>query len=170
MLLGALVLAAFVVYRGSLAGLSWLVVIVAASIAGLLVVRDALRGAEEPEVAERPGGIGAETPGELRSLADAIGRGRSGSAYSQAVVSARVAAAFLEKVRLARGLSLQELEKARADPAAVRRLIGDPELVDFVLQHERYNREWPKEPAALESEQGFGPFLTRVLDSMEAWS
>ena len=169
LLVAAIILAALAVYGRSVAALSWFLVIVVACAAALLAVRSMLRNVAEPESLSPGGGFAGETPGELRALARSLDRARSGSVYSQTVVTARVVTAFLEKVRLTRGLSPQDMERARSDRARLRALIGDPDLADFVYAQERYSREWAsRAPAAAKG--SFGPTFARVLDAMEAWS
>ena len=170
LLLGAVVLASLAVYGRTTAAVSWLLIIVIASAAGFLAVRSMLRTAQDPEPIATGGGFARETPGELGALAHTLGRARSGYAYSQIVVAARVASAFLEKVRLSRGLSPEEIERVRRDRARLRALIGDPRLADFVYENERYTREWPQRRGPETSKEPFGPALSRTLDAMEAWS
>lgn len=166
LLIGTVVLAAIAVYGQSLDTLSWLLVVAGASLAALLAVRSILRVVEVPEplgTAE----VTDETPGELRALGYAWERARSGYVYSRTLVATRAAVAFLEKVRLTRGLSPEDIERATTDRVLLRALIGDPALADFVYEHDSHIRETPLRAA---SRDVFSDTLTQALDAMEAWS
>ncbi len=169
LLLGIIALVGLAVRSASLESLSWFLVILVASWAGFLAVRYVVRDALEPESPGRADDQASETPGELRSLARAINRARAGSVYSQTIVAARLASAFLEKVRLSRGLSPQEIERVRGDRTALSALIGDPKLADFVAVHERYTREWPDNLASASAPKAKAA-VSNLLDAMEAWS
>jgi len=147
----------------------WVLVIVIASAAAVLVLRSILRAAQEPDTLAA-GKLAGERSGELLAFGAVLGRARSGYRYSQAIASARVASAFLEKVRLTRGLSPLEIEQVRTDRGVLLDLIGEPELADFVYEHHRESRELPKAGSTVAAGKRFGAAFSRVLEAMEAWS
>ncbi|TLZ72685.1 MAG: hypothetical protein E6K14_06450 [Methanobacteriota archaeon] len=128
-----------------------------------------LRRTAEPAPLEGPPTPGTIREGELEALAAAVKRASRGLAYSQVLVASRARAAFVERVRLALGLSPESMREAQRDPAALQRILHDDVLEDFVhLQigdlEERYR--WVVEAR---QRDGFGPEFLRVLGRMEAW-
>jgi hypothetical protein len=107
--------------------------------------------------------------GDLRSLATTLDRANGGLKYSQVVVAARMKDAFLEKVRVSRGLAPGDVEQVRSDPALLMALVGDRELVVFLLESERNHRHWPALLKHLPTRRGFAGETDRMLAKMEAW-
>ena len=77
--------------------------------------------------------------------------------------------AFLEKVRVARGIAPADVERLRSDPAGLMALVEDRDLVVFLLESERNHRHWPALLKDLPTRQGFAGEMDRMLAKMEAW-
>lgn len=118
--------------------------------------------------------VGPEVPavvqdGALASLSAAVRRASSGLSYSQVLVASRARAAFAERMRLALGLSAEAMRNVQRNPAALRRLLGDDLLAEFVHipvpdLDERYR--WVRRARA---RNGFDSEFDGVLSRMEAW-
>ena len=89
--------------------------------------------------------------------------------YSQVMFAARMKDAFLEKVRVSRGLSRDAIDRAKADPEALMSLVGDRDLVVFVLESERNGRHWPALLRYLPPRRAYREDSDRMLARMEAW-
>jgi len=128
-----------------------------------------LRRTGEPAPLVGPAPPRGVRTGELDALAAAVRRASRGLAFSQVVVASRARAAFVERVRLALGLSPEAMGDAQRDPVRLRRILHDPVLADFVHQRvgdldERYR--WAVEARA---RRGFAREFEAVLARMEAW-
>ncbi len=168
------VLAAGIVVALSLARLidsplAWSLLLATAAVAALIAARSVARGVRDPERFPSQTPAGDRVPGDLRALARTVEWARAGFLFSQAVVLARVANAFLEKVRLVRGLSPNDIEACRVDPAMLTNLIGDPQLVDFLLTVDVDRGDAPRGRSGTRGGEDFGLRLTRILARMEAW-
>lgn len=107
--------------------------------------------------------------GELASVSAAMRRASRGLSYSQGLVVSRARAAFLERVRLARGIPPEEMAKLQRSPAGLHRIFDDADL-------ERFLRDDPgdfegRDRWILEARKrgGFGAAFHEVLARMEAW-
>ncbi|HEX9341829.1 MAG TPA: hypothetical protein VF992_11770 [Thermoplasmata archaeon] len=128
-----------------------------------------LRRTAEPAPLVGPSTPGTIREGELGALAAAVRRASRGMAYSQVLVASRARAAFVERVRLALGLSPEAIREAQRDPEALHRILHDEVLEDFVHLRvgdleDRYR--WVVEARG---RRGFGPDFLGVLRRMEAW-
>ncbi len=174
---GILILGATVFYAQYSGAVRWLLGIVILAGAAYALVRFVGTRARDPRPLE-PGArverraaarVERRAAGELRSLAKNLDRANAGLKYSQVLVAARMKDAFLEKVRISRGLAPAEVERARSDPHRLMALVGDPDLVVFVLESERNHRNWPALLRDLPTRRGFAGESDRMLAKMEAW-
>jgi len=166
---GVLVVIATVFYAQYSGAVRWLLAIVLLATAAYGIVRFVGARARDPRPLETAGSVERRAAGDLRTLARTLDRASSGMKYSQVVVAARMKDAFLEKVRVARGLGARDLERVRSDPEGLMALVGDRELVVFLLESERNHRHWPALLQHLPTRRGFAGEVDRVLAKMEAW-
>ncbi len=106
--------------------------------------------------------------GELATLRTTLRRAQDGLAYSQMLFEDRMREAFLEKVRVNRGVSETQIAAATRDEGAMRALVGDPDLAAFVIESARKAREDSRPSGSAEATE-FMPRAAAVLDRMEAW-
>jgi hypothetical protein len=165
----ALVLGVLMYDPRSTSSIRWSAGLLGLAILAALAWRRLRRGTADPEPLTRPAPQGAVQAGELAAFSQTLRRAARGLPFSQFVVASRARAAFLEKVRLAHGLSSESLRRAEADPDALRRLVRDDVLVAF-LHPPTEDRE-PSSGWVLASRRrmGFVPAFQDVLDRMEAW-
>jgi hypothetical protein len=166
---GVLVIIATVFYAQYSGAVRWLLAIVLLAVASYGIVRFVGARARDPRPLETAGFVERRAAGDLRSLAKTLERASSGMKYSQVVVAARMKDAFLEKVRVARGLGAGELERVRSDPEGLMALVGDRELVVFLLESERNHRHWPALLQHLPTRREFAGEVDRIPGKMEAW-
>ncbi len=169
---GALVLIlviAFLFYAQYSGSVRWLLAIAVLAAVAYGVARFVATRARDPRPLVPGGASERRTTGELWSLATTLDRASGGLKYSQVVFAARMKDAFLEKVRVSRGLAPEDLGRARADAGALMALIGDKELTLFVLESERNGRQWPALLHALPPRPQFAEDMDGVLARMEAW-
>lgn len=112
---------------------------------------------------------GAVRDGDLAALAAATRRASRGLPYSQVLVASRARTAFLERARLALGLSPEAMREVQRDPAALRRMFRDDVLRDFVLLETGDLEERYRWVAEARDRGGFARRFGDVLDRMEAW-
>ncbi len=161
-----LALAFYAQYSGSL---RWLLAVLVLAFVAYAMARFVGRKSRDPralaprEVAER------RLPGDLRSLTTTLDRAASGMKYSQVMFAVRMKDAFLEKVRVSRGLSREAVDRARTDPEALMAIVGDLELALFVLESERNGRHWPALLRYLPDRDAFPEEMDLILAKMEAW-
>lgn len=143
--------------------------VVLLSLAVILVVRYVAARSRDPPPLETGRVVHRLAPGELKRLATTLDRASSGLPYSQVVFLDRMAQAFLEKVRITRGLTPEDIEEAVARPKALAALLGDKELAAFVRRN-RANGH-PEQAVALrpEPQSSFVADVERTLAKMEAW-
>ncbi|HKW43069.1 MAG TPA: hypothetical protein VJP06_02675, partial [Thermoplasmata archaeon] len=118
--------------------------------------------------------IGAAAPaivrdGPLTSFAAAVRRASNGLPYSQVLVASRARAAFLERMRLALGLTPEAMREVQRNPATLRRLLGDDVLAEFVHLQVPDLDERSRWVRRVRSRGGFSPEFDGVLRRMEAW-
>jgi len=168
--LGAALLGAIAVLGPAMNVLPWVLAIVIAGAAALFAMQFVLRAAQEPDTFAAGAPLPEGRPGDLVAFGHVLGRARSGYPYSQAIAAGRAASAFLEKVRLSRGLSPSEMDRVRGDPVALLAVIGDRELTDFAYEWGREGRVGASDGGAGTAGKPFGATLSRTLEAMEAWS
>lgn len=169
---GALVLivaAALIFYAQYSGAIRWLLAVVFLAAAAFGMARFVASRARDPRSLRPASLVERRAPGDLRSLATTLDRASAGLKYSQIMFGVRMKDAFLEKVRVSRGLAPEDINRMRADPEALMRLVGDRELVLFVLEGERNGRHWPTLLRALPARRGYAREADRVLAKMEAW-
>ncbi|HTD81179.1 MAG TPA: hypothetical protein VK723_03405 [Thermoplasmata archaeon] len=166
---GILIIGATVFYAQYSGAVRWALGIVILSGTAYLLVRFVGSRARDPRPLEPARRVERRAAGGLRSLAKTLDRARDGLKFSQVVVAARMKDAFLEKVRVSRGLALEDIERIRSDPVGLMALVGDRELVVFLLESERNHRHWPALLQHLPTRHGFGGETERMLAKMEAW-
>lgn len=166
----ALIVIGFLYYAQYSGVFRWAVVLIAVAFASYLVTRIVVRRSPDPPSlvpVEFPARV---TPGDLRTLAKTLSRAETGLRYSQIVFSKRLADAFLEKVRIARSLSSEEVGRIRSDPERLVAVLGDEELARFVFESEHLDRRWPDVINRIPRQRAYAAGVARVLDRMEAWS
>lgn len=112
---------------------------------------------------------GAPLQGELGYFTSVMRRAEGGLAYSQVLASSRARDAFLERTRLARGLSPEGMRALAASPAELRDTVHDDLLADFLYlpsQDLEARYRWVRE---VREGGGFDASFRKVLDRMEAW-
>lgn len=70
---------------------------------------------------------------QVEELMTLLARARRSMTYSQLVVAQRVRDVLLEKARVQRNLTYEEVNRLRRKSAALQAFLGDPELTRFVL-------------------------------------
>ncbi len=127
------------------------------------------RRSADPAPLVGPATDGAYRDGDLAILAAATRRAGRGLTYSQVVVASRARNAFLEKARLATGLSPESMRAVQRDPAALRRMFRDGVIEDFV-HLDVGDLEAPDRWVVEARERGgFARKFEDVLNRMEAW-
>ena len=166
---GFLILGATVFYAQYSGAVRWLLGIVILAGTAYLLVRFIGSRARDPRPLEPAKRVERRAAGDLRSLTKTLDRANAGLKFSQVVVAARMKDAFLEKVRVSRGLAPADIERVRSDPAGLMVLVGERELVLFLLESERNHRHWPALISHLPARRGFAGETDRMLAKMEAW-
>ncbi len=147
----------------------WLLGVAFLAVLAALAWEQVVRRTAEPAPLVEPDAAGVRREGELESFAAAVRRAANGLPYSQVLVTSRARAAFIERARLALGLSPEAMREVQRDPAALTRLLGDDLLADFIYLktpdlEERYR--WVHQARARGT---FPSELRMVLRRMEAW-
>ena len=131
---------------------------------------------EDPLDLSRKGRAEIERMGDLKHLSDVLKRAQLGMRYSQLEFSERVRAAFLEKVMISRNLSRDELAAIMRDAAKLQELIGDEEIVNFIIESEKDSSNWAQilksKGRVLEQFVGEERFLSKMsqlVRKMEEW-
>ncbi len=169
---GALVLimaAALVFYAQYSGAVRWLLAVLLLATAAFVMARYVASRARDPRPLHGGGLVERRASGDLRSLATTFDRASSGLKYSQIMFDVRMKDAFLEKVRIARNLSRDDVDRLRSDPEALMGVVGDRELAIFVLEGERSGRHWPTLLQFLPPRHAYARDAARVLAKMEAW-
>lgn len=148
----------------------WILVLIAVAFGVLVVTRWVAVRVRDPPPLTSPRVPSAAASGDLGSLAATLERADAGLPYSQAVFSERLTNAFLERVRIARSLTPEEMDVIRTDSARLERLLGDAELAEFVREGDRLVQQWPDLARRGPRGRGYMRRARRVLDKMEVWS
>lgn len=143
--------------------------VVLLSLAVVLVVRYVAARSRDPPPLEVGRVVHRLAPGELKRLATTLDRASSGLPYSQVVFLDRMAQAFLEKVRIIRGLTPEDVEKAVANPKDLLALLGDRELASFVRENRANGHPEHAVARRPEPQASFVHDVERTLAKMEAW-
>ncbi len=167
--LGLVIVLALAFYAQYSGGLRWLLAIFVLALAAYLVARFVGTRVRDPRPLVPAAVTESRLPGELWSLSTTLDRAADGMKYSQVMFAARMKDAFLEKVRVSRGLSRDAIDRAKADPEALMSLVGDRDLVVFVLESERNGRHWPALLRYLPPRRAYREDSDRMLARMEAW-
>lgn len=149
--------------------LVWAIGLVGLGILSAFAWQWVLHGTADPDPLVGPAEGGSIRAGEIEALSQSVRRAARGLVFSQVVVAMRTRDAFLERVRMARGLAPEALRDVEADSAVLRRLTGDPVLAEFLHLpaggvEDRYH--WVLQARA---RGGFAREFRDVLDRMEAW-
>ena len=166
---GVLILAAAVFYAQYSGAVRWVLATMVLAAAAYLVVRIVGARAHDPRAFRVEPPTERQATGDLRNLSTTLDRAAAGLKYSQVMFAARMKDAFLEKVRVARGLPREAMDRAREDPERLLALVGDREVVVFLLESERNHRHWPALLRHLPTRRGFAREADRMLARMEAW-
>ena len=167
--LAFIIVLALVFYAQYSGAVRWFLSILVLAVVAYAVARFVGTRARDPRPLV-PGGVAERrASGALWTLATTLDRASGGLKYSQVMFSVRMKDAFLERVRISRGLTREDVDRARSGPQALMALIGDPELTVFVLESERNGRHWPALLRALPTRPGFRGDVDRILAKMEAW-
>src|SRR3989442_52063 len=138
-----LILAAAIFYAQYSGAVRWLLGIVVLATGAYILVRFVGTRARDPRPLRRVDRVERHATGDLWSLAITLDRAAAGLKFSQVMFAARMKDAFLEKVRVSRGLTEEAMNRARGDPEALLALVGDADLTVFLLESERNHRHWP---------------------------
>ena len=166
---GVLIVGATVFYAQYSGALRWVLGVVLLSGVAYFIVRFVGARSRDPTPLVPGHRVERRATGDLRTLATSVDRASAGLRFSQVVVAGRMKDSFLEKVRVARGLGLEDIARLRSDPEGLMALIGDRELVVFLLESERNHRHWPDLVRYLPPRRGFVGEADRMLAKMEAW-
>ncbi len=164
------VVLAFLLYYAQYSGsVRWLLGVVGVSGFALFAWALIFRRTADPAPLLGPPLAETVRGGELGTLSAAVRRASRGLSYSQVLVASRARAAFLERARLALGISADAMTELQRNPADLHRIFGDPVLERFVRMdvgglEERYR--WVVEAR---SHGGFAAEFRDVLARMEAW-
>lgn len=147
----------------------WLLGVAFLAVLAGLAWEQVVRRTAEPAPLVGPEAAAARREGELESFAAAVRRAANGLPYSQVLVTSRARAAFVERARLALGLSSEAMRDMQRDSTALTRLFGDDVLADFIYLktpdlEERYR--WVLQARARGT---FPSDFRTVLRRMEAW-
>ncbi len=107
--------------------------------------------------------------GELSSFAATVRRAREGLTYSQVLVCSRARDAFAERARLSRGLPPEGAREMVRNPEALRLVVRDPVLEEFLFLPSSDPDVRYRWVLAARSRGGFERELQGILDRMEAW-
>ncbi len=164
-----LILVAAVFYAQYSGAVRWLFAIVLVAAGAYILVMFVGARVRDPRPLQGSPRAERRATGELRALSTTLDRASAGLKYSQVMFAGRMMEAFLEKVRVSRGLSREELDRVRSDPEGLLALLGDRELAMFVLESARNHRQWPALLPHLPTRRAFLVEAGRVLAKMEAW-
>lgn len=170
MVLTIAILLGTLLYAAQFSGaLQWGLGVMGLAVLAGLAWRLVVRSTSEPGPLVGPAPADAIRSGELGALSRAVNRAQRGLPYSQVNVSSRARNAFLEHARLALGLSPEAMREAQADPEALRHLIADDVLVEFLHLRTGDVDEAYGWVNRARRRGGFGAEFQDVLDRMEAW-
>lgn len=166
-LVGILVAATsyYALYSGAL---RWLLFAAIIALFGFVLARFLGKIARDP-----PRLVARETSspvaGDLGRLRTTMRRADSGLSYSQLLFEEKLRKAFLEKVRVSRNLSREDLDARTKDPERLQALLGDEVLTGFILETERSARLYPASLPSLPKRKDFARRAAHFLDRMETW-
>ncbi len=147
----------------------WLLGVAFLAVLAALAWEQILRRTAEPHPLVAPVGEAVNRSGELAGFAAAVRRASSGFTYSQVLVTSRARSAFAEHARLSLGLSSEAMREAQRDRAALRDLLGDDVLADFVYLRAADLEDRYRWVLRARGRGGFDPEFGDVLRRMEAW-
>lgn len=153
-------------FSGSVRWILGFVIVAVLAISAWLAVA---RRTSEPSPLARPQPVPRPQIGELSNFTATVKRADAGLMYSQVAVSSRLRDAFVERVRLGRGLSAEAVRRLQADPGALGRAFRDPVLEDFLFLPTADSEERYRWVLASRARGGFPRSVNDVLDHMEAW-
>jgi len=168
-LVAAVVLSLLVYYAEFSRSLQWLLGLAFLGLIVALAWRLIVRGTSEPGPLVATQTSGPYIPGELGALSVSVRRATRGLRYSQVLVTSRARVAFLDRARLALGLSPEAMREVQRDRAKLRHLFRDDALAEFLHirvgdLEEQY--EWVLRARGW---GGFARDFRDVLSRMEAW-
>lgn len=111
---------------------------------------------------------------QVEELMTLLARARKGMTFSQLVVAQRVRDVLLEKARVERNLTYEEINRLRRQPAALRDFLDDPELAWFVLHVDDapnllVSRTIPQDSILKLKGNDFLQVMEGLMDRVEAW-
>ncbi len=131
--LAVALLLGFLLYFAQFSGtVRWLLGVAFLAVLAALAWDQIVKRTAQPVPLVGPTPPGVVRDGELESLAAAVRRASDGLTYSQVLVASRARNAFVERARLALGLSPEAMRDLQKDPEALERLVGDRVLAEFV--------------------------------------
>jgi hypothetical protein len=165
----ALVLGLLVYEARSSVSIEWAIGLVGLGILSAIALRRVLRGTTDPDPLVGPTSPGSIQDGEIAAVSQSARRASRGLRFSQVVLTSRVRAAFLERMRLALGLSSDAIRAVEADPTALRRLVRDPVLSEFLHLPTGSLEDRTGWVVRARARSGFAREFRDVLDRMEVW-
>ncbi len=111
---------------------------------------------------------------QVEELTTLLARARRSMTYSQLVVAQRVRDVLLEKARVQRNLTYEEVNRLRRKSAALQAFLGDPELTHFVLfvddaPNLLVSRSIPEDSILKLKGDDFLRVMESLMDRVEAW-
>lgn len=166
----AAIVAGAMLYSAQFSGsLRWAIGIAGLAILAAHAWRYIFRGSAEPAPLVPPTLPGPRQAGDFDRFSRAVRRASLGLPYSQVVVTSRARAAFLEHARLSLGLASEAMREAQANPDALRRLVRDDALAEFLHLQAGDLDEAYRWVYRARGRSGFAPEFSDVLNRMEAW-
>ncbi len=168
----AIPFAFYATYSGAM---RWIITLALVTAAAIVAGRVLYPIGEKPYRERAPEHFGGAEKGRYGALAEMAERARQGYAYSQRSLNERMADAFLDKMRIRKGLDPGEVFKLSGDEAALGEACGDAELAAFVVkskaaisapsERRRFvtRREMGERGAAFDTE------AFRFIERIEAW-
>jgi hypothetical protein len=169
----AIPFAVYATYSGSLRWIITLALVTIAALAGLRALYPLGAKGDSPAAEERFARDDGGRYGPLKEMSD---RARQGYAYSQKALSERMADAFLEKMRIRKGLDPGTVYMLSGNEAALGAACGDAELARFVVESKAAMSEDPERRKRFTSrkemlERG-SAYVSRteaIIGKIEAW-
>jgi len=165
----ALILGLLVYEARSSVAVEWAIGLVGLGILSAIAVRRVLRGTTDPDPLVAPTPPGSMYAGEIAALSQSARRASRGLRFSQVVLTSRVRAAFLERMRLALGLSSDAIRAVETDSTALRRFVRDPVLTEFLHLPTGSLEDRAGWVVCARTRGGFAREFRDVLDRMEVW-
>ncbi len=172
-----MLVSSLVVFQAHYSGIvRYILVALAITIMGIAVAWLASRASVDPAPLGWASNLNRVTTGEVSRMTRLLERGRDGLAVSQLQYVDRLRAAFLEKIRVQRGLSNATLQDLREDPDRLRDVVKDEEIATFLVEAEDARRRWSRivrrRETALPSHgvrEDFVQRMLRLVRRMEVW-